>query len=206
MSRPRNSKIFTEDQIQQHSHLQDLLQKANAEAAQTLIALRAFGADEKRTRHISTDLANVVRWMNSLIECCELVVDSASQQNPTTVLLIFGLTCEHCEDTGRSVNGSGAQNDTGTLAVDPVWGKCVTNLLLLAISTICRTCAGSALGKFKESQRCLADLSKALRRQQRHLARIGGKHTPKIVVMEDDSEVCSECGHPKTSGPLVGGD
>lgn len=48
----------------------------------------------------------------------------------------------------------------------------------------------------------LQDLSKALLRQRRHLARMGSARTPEIVVIYDDSEVCSECGYP-TGGPIV---
>ena len=202
MSHHGNSRFFTDYQEKQHSHLQGQLQKANAEAAQTLITLGALSPDDEQTKHVCTDLLNVIRRMNLLVECCEVIVDSASEQGVDRIELVIGLTCEYCENTQRNVNDKSPQSDTRTLAVDPALTIQVTSLLSLTISTICRTVSGSPLGKSKASERRLADLSQALRRQQRHLARIGGKHTPKIVVIEDLSPVCDKCGHPKPSEPL----
>lgn len=206
LSRLRDSKVFTKDQIQQHKQVRDQLQKANAFAGQELRTLRALSADQERTGHVYADLANVVRWMNLLLGCCEQIVDNAFQQRFTRIEVIFGTTCEHCENTARSADGSGGQGYVGTLGVDPAWSVHVKYLLSLTTSTIYRTYAGSSLSEFKEPHRCLADMTKALGRQQRHLERMGGKRAPEIAVIFDHSEVCSKCGHRNRGGPLVDGD
>ena len=195
MSHYGNSRFFTDYQKKQHSHLQGQLQRANAEAAQTLLALGALSADDERTRHFYTDLLNVVRRMNLLLKCCEVIVDSASEQSVERIVVVLGLTCEVCENKPRNVHDRSAQTAKHALAVDPAWGIHVMNLLSVTISALCRTVAGSQLGESEASGRCLADLSKALRRQQRHLARIGRKHIPEIVATEDFSNVCPDCGH-----------
>jgi hypothetical protein len=190
------SKNFSEDQIAEHQRIRDQLQKANAHAGQRLRVLCALNADHTRARHVYAELANVVRWMNLLLGCCEQIADNALQQRFTRINVIIGITCEYCEENAPSADRSAGQGYLGTLRVDPAWSQHVEFLLSLTTSTIYRTCAAS-LSELKEPPGCLADLARALGRQQRYLERVSVRQTPEIRVIHDDNEICSECGHRK---------
>ena len=96
-----------------------------------------------------------------------------------------------------------------TLEADPAWGVLVDFLLLHLTGT---GGDGSSLSEFEESPRYLHDLTKALLRQQRHLAEMGSARTPKLIVdpnilvtaeeivTHEGVWVCPDCGNP-TSFP-----
>lgn len=204
MSRHRYCKNFTKAQLRQYKQLENQLQRACAAAAQSLLTLRRLRPGQKRSEHVYADLANLVRRMNFLIACCETIATYGSQTQVSSINMVFGTTCEHCEEMGRTANRSGGRGDIGTLEADPAWGVLIENLLLQTTLAIHRTIdERSSLSDFEELPGCLQNLTTALLRQQRHLARMGGARVPKIVVTYDDAEVCSECGNPYSSGPFV---
>jgi hypothetical protein len=203
LSRHRDPKNFTKAQLQQHKQWGNQIQRANALAAQALLTLRRFRPGQKRYECVCTDLATAVCRMNFLIGCCEQIALSGFRKQFSRINVILGTTCEHCEETGRSADRNSNQGDIGTLEADPAWGVLVEFLLFEVTLAIHRIVGGecSSLSEFEEFPVGLHDLTKALLRQRRHLARMGSARAPEIVVTYDDAEVCSECGHP-TGGPL----
>lgn len=129
MSRHRDPKNFTKAQLQQHKQWGNQMQRANALAAQALLTLRRFRPGQKRYECVCTDLANVVRRMNFLIGGCEQLALSGFRKQFSRINVIFGTTCEHCEETGGSAHRNSNQGDIGTLEADPAWGVLVEFLL-----------------------------------------------------------------------------
>ena len=129
------------------------------------------------------------------------------QAEVTLFHLTIGPYCKTCLANGRDgKDGSSRQDDlAGTLEADPAWGIQIEALLRLTTSTIGRTFghACSSTGELQKFPRCLADLAKVLRRQQRHVVQMDSGREPKIVVKRA-SEICSVCGHRKKDQPLTG--
>jgi hypothetical protein len=122
----------------------------------------------------------------------------------------FALSCKHCDRTARSVGQSSLQDHIRPLEADPAWRVLVEFLLLHLTSTIGSAVGGdcSSLSEFEGSPRCLQGLTKALQRQQRHLAEMGSARTPKMIVdpnilvthekivTNEGVWVCPDCGNP----------
>ncbi len=185
-------------QLQQHKQLGRHLQKANAAAAQALLTLRRFRPGQKCCELLYADLADVACRMNSLIGYCEEIVTSKFATQFSSIVVHIGTFCDHCDGTGRSAYRSSREGNIRTLEADPAWGVLVDYLLLHVTSTVHRAGGGdcSSPSEFAEAPRCLHDLTKALLRQQRHLAQIDSARTPEILVTFDRDEVCRRCGNP----------
>lgn len=197
-----------EARFQQHKQLGTQLQREDALAAQALLTLRRSGQGQKRYEYVFADLANnIVPRMNLLTGRCEQIAD--------TVLEIFvhnemsfAPFCEHCDSLERGADQSSLQDFIRPLEAGPAWGVLVEYLLHLT-STIGSAVGGdcSSLSEFSAYPRCLHDLTKALLRQQRHLAQMGSAPTPKIIVDPNigvifkRGGVCPKCGNP-TGAPL----
>ena len=203
MSQHRGSKSFSKAQVQQHKQLGSQMQRANAFAAQALLTLRRFRPGHKRCEHIYSGLANVARRMNFLVGCCEQIAAGGFETQITRINVIFGTTCEHCEEAGRRADRSSGPGYMRTLEADPAWCVIVEYLLLQVTLTIGRAVASecSLFGESEAPPRCLSDLTKALLRQHRHLKRIDSVRVPKIVVIHNHAKLCSKCGNPYTSVP-----
>jgi ribosomal protein L37AE/L43A len=199
-----------EAQFQQHKQLGSQLQRENALAAQAWLTLRRSGQGQKRYEHVCADLANnIVPRMNFLIGRCEQIANTV-QEIFVQINVHFGSFCEHCDSQERSADRSTLQDHIRPLEADPAWGVLVKYLLLQATSTIHRAVGGdcSSPSEFEASPRCLHDLTKALLRQQRHLAEMGSARTPKMIVdpnilvtyeeivTHEGVWVCPDCGNP----------
>jgi hypothetical protein len=199
-----------EAQFEEHKQLGSQLQRQNALAAQAWLTLRRSGQGQKRYKHVCADLANnIVPRMNLLTGRCEQIANTVPEMF-VKIELDFATSCKHCDRTARSEGRSSLQDHIRPLEADPAWRVLVEFLLLHLTSTIGSAVGGdcSSLSEFEESPRCLQDLTKALLRQQRHLAEMGSARTPKMIVdpnilvtqeemvTHEGVWVCPDCGNP----------
>jgi hypothetical protein len=203
----RQDRRFSKDQLQLHKGMGHQLKRANALAAQRLLQLNRLRPDQRRYEQVYSYLAGLVRWINFLTGCCERIVANGWQQRITRCVVRITTYCKNCRANGRYGNRSTGQGEqAGTLEADPAWEMQVHFLLHLTTLTVWRTFgrACSSPSELKKFPQGLADLTKALLRQLRHLEQMGTGGEPEVVVIEDRSEICSECGHRKKDEPLTG--
>ncbi len=193
MSGPSHRKRLTPDQVQQHKLLGQQLQRANAIAAQGLIRLDRLSPAQKQDEHVCSDLAGVASSISLLTACCERIVANSCEQKYSRISVRFTDVCEYCMAHRKLGDWP------GTLEPDPAWEIQVETLLSLTTLAVYRVLGRACYspGEMNKLPRYLADLSKALSRQQRHLDWIGSWQVTEIKVIDDfDSEFCGKCGHP----------
>jgi hypothetical protein len=194
MRRRSHAIRWTPEQLEQYRLLEHKLQRAHATAAQALIKLTRLHPTHLQYEPTCNDLVDVVHSISLLNACCEAIKASGFRPKFTVINLVFVNPCDFCLANPKSRQ----PDDENSLEPDSGWGVQVETLLRLTTLTTLhnvkqRCCSPLRL---KKSSRSLADLNKALLREQRYLRSLERWPVPEIDVIIDDKESCDVCGHP----------
>ena len=201
-SRPR---AYTEYQVAQHNILVLDIQKNNARISNALLRLVRISPRHPQFTSLCQEIATLVSVISLQISVCEDIARNNSHETYDKIELIVGLLCDFCLESGKRRDGQKHYQRSAVLEPSKAWAMQVERSDALTKSVthnVLRSCSYKE-PTLEASLRSLADLSKVICRQLRHIDQISWRGRPEINVVVDRSTVCPECSRPYAGNPSV---